>query len=416
MVIQVPKGTKDILPGEIFKWQYIEKIIYDICKTFNFQQIRTPVFEYTELYQRGVGDSTDIVQKEMYTFTDKGGRSITLRPEGTAGVVRSFIENGMSSLPMPVKLFYFITCYRYEKSQKGRYREHNQFGIEMFGASGYKADAEVISLAAAIFAKLEILDKLKLSINSIGCPNCRPEFMRNFKEFMELKKDQLCETCQDRLEKNPMRILDCKSPVCNSLTKGAPIMIDYLCEDCDEHFEGLKNLLKSNGLDFSIDTGIVRGQDYYSKTVFEFVFEEWKTQNVICGGGRYDGLVEICGGSPTPATGFGMGIERMIMCMEDCKVDFPPAPQIDIYIAGINQESESKIIEIVSGLRKAEKSAEYDFVDRSLKNQMRFANKIGARYTTVIGEDELEKGTCSLKDMSSGEVNEIKIDEIAQYC
>jgi histidyl-tRNA synthetase len=240
--------------------------------------------------------------------------------------------------------------------------------------------------------------------------------MRNFKEFMELKKDQLCETCQDRLEKNPMRILDCKSPVCNSLTKGAPIMIDYLCEDCDEHFEGLKNLLKSNGLDFSIDTGIVRGQDYYSKTVFEFVFEEWKTQNVICGGGRYDGLVEICGGSPTPATGFGMGIERMIMCMEDCKVDFPPAPQIDIYIAGINQESESKIIEIVSGLRKAEKSAEYDFVDRSLKNQMRFANKIGARYTTVIGEDELEKGTCSLKDMSSGEVNEIKIDEIAQYC
>ncbi len=416
MAIQVPKGTKDILPSEIYKWQYVEKIINDVCRTYNFKQIRTPVFEYTELFQRGVGDSTDIVQKEMYTFNDKGGRSITLRPEGTAGVVRSFIENGMSSLPMPVKLFYFITCYRYEKAQKGRYREHNQFGIELFGASGYTADMEAISLAVEIFYRLGILDKLKLNINSIGCPKCRPAFMIKFKEYMESKKDDLCETCIERLENNPLRILDCKSPVCNILTKGAPVMIDFLCEECDSHFEGLKSLFKDNGIDFAIDTGIVRGQDYYTRAVYEFVFDEWQTQNTVCGGGRYDGLVELCGGSPTPATGFGMGIERLILCMEDCNVLFPPASSVDVYIVNESKECESEIVKTIFALRKAGKIAEYDLVERNSKNQMRYANKIGARFTTVINKDELDKGICSLKDMNSGEVKEIKISEIAKYC
>lgn len=411
MLTQAPKGTKDILPSEIYKWQYILKVTAELCRNFGYHEIRTPVFEHTELFQRGVGDSTDIVQKEMYTFLDKGGRSITLRPEGTAGAVRSYIEHGMASLPQPVKLYYYITAYRYENVQKGRYREHNQFGVEAFGSPGPSVDIEIISMLDMLFKKLG-LGNIELNINSIGCPVCRSEYIKKFREYIRPKLDGLCNTCHVRYEKNPMRILDCKEDNCKRLIVDAPAVIDYLCDECREHFEGLKAGLENLGIAYSIDTRIVRGQDYYTKTVFEFVSKNVGTQGTICGGGRYDGLIETCGGKPTPGVGFGLGIERLLMEMESQEVVIPQNKGMDLYISTIGNKAKDFAAKLAYQMRNEGISADFDHMDRSLKAQMKYADKIGADYCIVLGDEEIESNKAVLKNMKTGEQKDVSLDSV----
>lgn len=411
MFTQAPKGTRDILPAEVYKWQYVEKTFSRICRSFGYKEIRIPVFEHTELFQRGVGDTTDIVQKEMYTFNDKGGRSITLRPEGTAGVVRSYIENGMASLPQPIKLFYNITAYRYENVQKGRYREFHQFGVEAFGSSGPVADVEIISILSMFFGRLG-LKKTGLNINSIGCPACRTAYNEKLKAYFRPHLSELCENCRDRFERNPLRIIDCKEANCKRFTEGAPMLLENLCEECSTHFEGLKAGLNNLGIEYNVDTGIVRGLDYYTKTVFEFISQNVGTQGTICGGGRYDGLVENCGGSPTPGIGFGLGIERLLMELESQGIQIEEPPVMDIYIATLGEKASNFAQQLVYKLRSYNVGAETDLMNRSLKAQMKYADKKGFSHTIVLGDDEIENGKAVLKDMKTGEQKDVSLDSI----
>lgn len=404
------KGTQDLLPNESYKNQFIEHTALEIAENYGFREIRTPVFEYTELFQRGVGDTTDVVQKEMYTFNDKGGRSITLRPEGTAGAVRSFLEHGLSNEPMPQKLCYLTSCYRYEKPQAGRLREFHQFGVECIGTASPASDAEVISIANDIFNFLGVKG-LKLEINSIGCPECRKEYHKALKEYFSAHIDDLCETCKGRLERNPMRILDCKSPVCSEIAKGAPKVTDYLCDDCREHFQKVQQYLKAMDIKFEINPTIVRGLDYYTRTVFEFVSTEIGAQGTVCGGGRYDGLVEELGGAHTPALGFAMGLERLRLLMENQNLPFPEKEKCSLYICSMGENACLKAAEIVSGLRREGFEAEFDVVGRSLKAQMKYANKIGAKFTVVIGDSELEQGVVTIKNMADGSTQQAKLSE-----
>lgn len=411
MLAKAPKGTRDILPDEVYKWQYLEKVISRICKNFGYKEIRIPVFEHTELFQRGVGDTTDIVQKEMYTFEDKGGRSLTLRPEGTAGVVRSYIENGMASLPQPVKLYYNISAYRYENVQKGRYREFHQFGAEVFGSGSCSVDVEVISMVDLLFKRLG-LTNIELNINSIGCPECRKEYNIKLKEFLKPLLGELCHTCKDRYERNPLRIIDCKEEKCKKLVKNAPALLDNLCSGCKEHFEGLKSGLNNLEIKYNIDKNIVRGLDYYTKTVFEFVSLNVGTQGTICGGGRYDGLVETCGGKPTPGIGFALGIERLLMEMDSQGINIPEPEGIDIYVASLGQEASAFASKLVFQLRSAGINAEGDLTERSLKAQMKQADKLNATFTVVIGEEEIETNKAVLKNMKTGEQKDVSLDSI----
>lgn len=411
MLTQTPKGTKDILPIESHKWQYVESQIAKVCANFGYKEIRTPVFEHTELFQRGVGDTTDIVQKEMYTFLDKGNRSISLRPEGTAGVVRSYIENGMSSLPQPVKLYYIISAYRYEKMAKGRYREFHQFGVETFGSKGPSIDVEIISLIKQLFDSLALKD-VGLNINSIGCPVCRKEYNQKLMDYFRPNLDKLCGLCNNRFERNPLRIIDCKEDKCKTITAGAPAILDNLCEECRVHFEGLKKGLDNLGIVYNVDKNIVRGLDYYTKTVFEFISENVGTQGTICGGGRYDGLVEACGGPSTPAVGFAIGIERLLMEMESQGVYIPPQKEIEIYIATIGEAADTFAEKLVYDLRAKQIPAEKDLLQKSLKAQMKYADKIGAKFTVVLGEDEVNSNKAVLKNMKTGEQSEISLDNI----
>ncbi|HOV25368.1 MAG TPA: histidine--tRNA ligase [Pseudobacteroides sp.] len=411
MLTQTPKGTKDILPIESHKWQYVESQIAKVCANFGYKEIRTPVFEHTELFQRGVGDTTDIVQKEMYTFLDKGNRSISLRPEGTAGVVRSYIENGMSSLPQPVKLYYIISAYRYEKMAKGRYREFHQFGVETFGSKGPSIDVEIISLIKQLFDSLGLKD-VGLNINSIGCPVCRKEYNQKLMDYFRPNLDKLCGLCNNRFERNPLRIIDCKEDKCKTITAGAPAILDNLCEECRVHFEGLKKGLDNLGIVYNVDKNIVRGLDYYTKTVFEFISENVGTQGTICGGGRYDGLVEACGGPSTPAVGFAIGIERLLMEMESQGVYIPPQKEIEIYIATIGEAADTFAEKLVYDLREKQIPAEKDLLQKSLKAQMKYADKIGAKFTVVLGEDEVNSNKAVLKNMKTGEQSEISLDNI----
>ena len=410
MIVKKPKGTHDILPDEIYKWQYIEKKYFDICKRFGYKEIRLPVFEHTELFQRGVGSTTDIVQKEMYTFLDKGNRSITLRPEGTAGVARSFIENGMNVMPQPVKLCYNITAYRYENVQKGRYREFHQLGLEAFGVDNANLDVEVISLLN-LFLKEVGLKKYSLSINSIGCPNCRKAYNEKLREYLATKLDNLCALCKDRYQKNPLRILDCKNEKCNEITKDAPLLADCLCEECNTHFENVKKGLENLGINYTVDKKIVRGLDYYTKTVFEFVSNEIGAQSAVCGGGRYDGLIEECGGKKTPGIGFAVGLERLLLLLESQNVNIEDDNITDLYIASIDNTREY-VEKLVYDLRCNGINVSYDLSDKSLKAQMKYADKIKARYTIVIGENELNTKKCEIKDMITGEKREINLKDI----
>lgn len=405
-MIQRPKGTKDLLPNESYKWQEVERKVKKVLDSYNFKEIRLPVFEHTELFQRGVGETTDVVQKEMYTFDDKGGRSITLRPEGTAGAVRAYLENGMGSMPSPVKLWYNMGMYRYENVQKGRLREFHQIGIELIGSSSYLADVECILVGSQIFKALNIPD-IKLTINSIGCPKCRGEYQKILKEFIGKNLDLYCPTCKGRFDKNPLRILDCKEKKCKELNQGAPKMIDYLCEECKEHFENVKTMLASLGIDYEIDSSIVRGLDYYTKTVFEFI--DKKSGLTVLGGGRYDGLVEELGGPKTPAVGFASGIERIMEMYnsnnEDIKDNVP-----DLYILSSGMEENKFALEISEKLREDNFIIEKDVSERSFKAQMKYANKIEVKYLLVIGENELTNKKAKMKNMKTGEEIEIDLD------
>ena len=414
MVIQKPKGTKDILPNEIYKWQYIEEKVRNVFELAGLKEIRVPVFEHTELFSRGVGETTDVVQKEMYTFNDKGGRSITLRPEGTAGVVRSYIENGMSSLPTPIKLWYNMPMYRYENVQKGRLREFRQIGTEIIGTESYLADVEVISLGAKIFEVLNI-PNVKLNINSIGCPVCREKYQNVLRDFIRPNLDLYCDTCKTRFEKNPLRILDCKEKKCKELNQGAPMILDYLCEECKKHFENVKKLLNDLGILYSIDANIVRGLDYYTKTVFEFVSDD--DGLTVLGGGRYDGLVKEVGGQDTPAVGFAMGVERLLELFNNYNADNVKDRNIDIYVANVGSQANLCATRLVNDLRDKEILAEKDICQKSLKAQFKYADKKGAKFILTIGDNEVNINKAILKNLITGEEVEVKLesDDIIKY-
>lgn len=409
LITKAIKGTKDVLPSESYKNQYIEATCLGVAENFGYKEMRTPVFEHTELFQRGVGDTTDVVQKEMYTFDDKGGRSITLRPEGTAGAARAFLENGLSNEALPQKICYLISCYRYEKPQAGRLREFHQFGIECFGATSPLADAEMISLAKQIFDELGVKD-LHLELNSIGCPECRAEYHKALKEYFSQYKDKLCDTCNDRLERNPMRILDCKSPVCSEIAKGAPVVLDYLCDECREHFQKVKSYLDAANIEYIVNPQIVRGLDYYTKTVFEFVSDAIGSQGTVCGGGRYDGLLEELGGQHTPSLGFAMGLERLQLVMEAQGCNFPEPSRPDLFIVAMGEKATLKAVEIAKDMRDEGFSVVYDLNGRSLRAQMKYADKLGAKFNVVIGDNEVENKVVTLKDMATGESSEINLD------
>ena len=406
LITQAPRGTQDILPEESDRWQYVEGTALAIARNFGFREIRTPVFEHTNLFLRSVGETTDVVQKEMYTFEDKGGRSITLRPEGTAGAARAVLEHGLLNGALPVKVSYITSCYRYEKSQKGRYREFHQFGVECFGAAAPQADAEVISLAMQIVNTLG-LKGMSLHLNSIGCPACRARYAQALRAYFDERREELCETCRGRLERNPMRILDCKSPVCHAIAAGAPVMLDYLCDDCREHFETVKRCLDAVDMAYEVDPHIVRGLDYYTRTVFELVSPQGL---VVVGGGRYDGLIEELGGAPQPGLGFGMGLERLLMVMQEQGCAFPEKPACDVYLVSMGAAAAQRCFAIASQLREGGVTAECDIVGRSLKAQMKYADKLGARYTIVVGDRELETETAQLKDMATGTTEDIRLD------
>ena len=407
------KGTNDILPSNVHKWQFVEGVMLDTARLFGFSEIRIPVFEHTEVFKRSVGDTTDVVQKEMYTFDDKGGRSITLRPELTAGVIRSVLENGLTNGPLPLKVCYIGGCYRYEKPQAGRLREFHQFGVECVGAAAPNADAEVISLAKQILDNIGI-KKISLEINSIGCPECRKNYQNALKEYFKKNLDSLCDTCRDRLERNPMRILDCKSPICKEICKNAPVVIDYLCDECENHFNEVKKHLDSAGIKYTVNPQIVRGLDYYTRTVFEFVSGDIGAQSTVCGGGRYDGLIAQMGGQPTASLGFAMGIERLMMVLESQNAEMPSAPTPDLYIAPMGENASLKATEICSKLRSDGFSVQTDITARGLKAQMKFANKIAAKYTLVLGDDELNNNSAKLKNMQAGDETEVALDNLSE--
>jgi histidyl-tRNA synthetase len=406
-----PRGTQDILPIATPRWQYIENKIREICRLFDFKEIRTPTFEETELFVKETGETTDIVTKEMYTFDDRGGRSLTLRPEGTPGTARAFIEHNLTAELPVAKLYYLGRIFRYERPQAGRYREHNQFGIEMLGSGDPSADAEVISLAWQLLKTLGIND-IELKLNSIGGPEDRPAYRDALRAYAEPFVAKLCPTCQDRYEKNPLRMLDCKVPQCKELLANAPAPVDYLCDDCKMHFETLQRYLNDLGIKYVIDPRLVRGLDYYTRTIFEFQTPHLGAQNTVCGGGRYDNMIENMGGPSTPALGFGMGIERLLLTLEKLGIDIDIDTNPEVFVAALGEPAREVAVKLLFNLRSRGISAETDFIGRSLKSQMKLADKYGAKVVLIIGEDEVNQGVVTFRDMLSKEQRQIPIDKI----
>ncbi len=410
MAIQLVKGTKDIFGAEVRAWQNIENKIRKICDNFGIEEIRTPIFEFTELFIRGVGETTDIVQKEMYTFTDDGDRSLTLRPEGTAGVARAYIEHGMHNNAQPTKLYYISPTFRCENTQAGRQRQFHQFGVEMLGSYSAAQDAEAISVASVLLEEMGITG-VELRINSLGCPQCRSNYNKTLRNFIGSNLEHLCPTCKDRYEKNPLRVLDCKEEACQKIIADAPSVLDCLDEECTSHFEKVKSILDEMKISYTIDPKIVRGLDYYTKTVFEFISDGL----TVCGGGRYDGLIEECGGKPTGAVGFGLGLERLVILLEKQKGALTYAPSKDLYIGSMGEKGLLKAQAITFSLRKQGILAECDTVERSVKAQMKYANKIGVKYSLIIGDSELESGQVELKNMETGEKQEIALSQLESF-
>ena len=409
MEVQAPKGTKDMLPQDAYKWHFVENKFREIAKFYGMREIRTPMFEHTDLFLRGVGDTTDIVQKEMYTFNDKGNRSITLKPEGTSPVVRAFIENRLFNEAQPTKLYYAIPCFRYENVQKGRLRQFHQFGTEVFGSKEPSMDAEVIAFAMEFLKSLG-LKSLSLNINNLGCPNCRPKYNEALKKFLEENYDDLCGLCQSRFEKNPMRILDCKNKNCGEITKNAPIILDYMCEECDSHFAEVKKYLDILNIPYTVDPGIVRGLDYYTKTIFEILNDDF----TVCGGGRYDRLIEQLGGPEMPAVGFGLGIERLLLTLQNEGIEIPNEGLYDLYIGARGEDGKLASFKLANALRTRGIKTEINHMGRSLKAEMKYANKIGAKFTVVLGDDELQTGNAKFKRMSDGEQFEVNLNNIEE--
>ena len=409
MAYQAPKGTRDVTPGESYRWQYVEELIRRTTARYGFKEIRTPVIEHTELFLRSVGDTTDVVQKEMYTFNDKGGRSITLKPEGTAGTVRMFVEHGLFAEAMPLKVYY-LNCpvFRYERPQAGRLREHHQFGVECFGAPEPSADAEVISMAWDIFTAMGARD-LTVKLNSIGCPKCRNRYQAALKAYLSEHREELCEDCQVRLEKNPLRVLDCKVDDCKKINAGAPHTLDYVCDECRAHMDRLRGYLDAVNIPYEMDPMLVRGLDYYTRTVFEIVSGAAGAQGTLCGGGRYDGLVKQIGGPEVAAVGFGLGIERLLLYLDQLGVQIPKPEPVDVLIFGMGDAERQKAFELVNGLRKLGFSADTDHVGRSVKANFKYAGKTEAKYVLVIGENELKTGKGNIKKMTTGEQIEVSL-------
>lgn len=413
MLTKRPRGTNDFLPEDTAKWQYVENMLRELCHQFGYEELRTPIFEETELFLRGVGDTTDIVQKEMYTFEDAGGRSVTLRPENTASAVRAYVENKMFAGAQPTKLFYIGPMFRYERPQAGRFRQFHQFGIECFGASSPAADAEIIVLAWEFYYRLG-LKNLELNVNSVGCPDCRPVYRKALQDFLRPNLDKLCGTCQERFEKNPLRILDCKNPECQHHLVGAPTTIDALCDDCREHFNAVLRHLDAVGIPYKINEKLVRGLDYYTNTAFEILLSDIGAQSAVCGGGRYNRLVEEIGGKPTPGVGFALGMERVFNALQAQGIELPIKPKIDVFVAALGAEASDVSFRLVTEMRRLGLAAEHDMMGRSLKAQFKYADKFNAAYTLVVGGDELARGTVQLRDMQGSEQQEIPLDKAAE--
>ncbi|MDR2713172.1 MAG: histidine--tRNA ligase [Clostridiales bacterium] len=399
MTIKRPRGTNDFLPGETVRWQDLENKLHRLCRQYGFEEIRTPIFEETELFARGVGNTSDIVQKEMYVFQDMGGRSLALRPEGTASVARAYLENKMQALNQPVKLYYLGPMFRSERPQAGRYHQFHQFGLEIFGSNSYLADAEVICFAWDFYTSLG-LSELDLHLNSVGCPKCRPLYRQSLQEFLAPQKEQLCTTCRERFERNPLRILDCKSPICRELSVGAPVMLDQVCPECEEHFRKVRKTIDEAGIPYILDDRLVRGLDYYTKTAFEIQIKGIGAQSAVCGGGRYDGLIEEFGGPAIPGVGFALGLERIFLALESQGIGFEKEPQLDIFIATMGEAACGKAFTLAQELRQKNLSVQQDLLGKSLKSQLKSADKQGARFVIIIGEDELQSGLYQVRDMA----------------
>ncbi|MDR5658073.1 histidine--tRNA ligase [Serpentinicella sp. ANB-PHB4] len=411
MITKAPRGTHDVLPSDVYKWNYIENIAKSVAEKYGFKEMRTPVFEHTELFERGIGETTDVVEKEMYTFEDKGKRSITLKPEGTASVVRTFIEHKLYADSQPTKLFYITPVFRYEKPQAGRYREHHQFGVEVFGASNPSIDAEVINLAMTIYQSLGI-KQLELRINNIGCPICREAYHKELKNYLSEKVNNLCTTCLSRYDRNPMRIIDCKVDKCQEQLTEVPLMIDHICDECHDHFNELKKYLEALEINYTVDPKIVRGLDYYTKTAFEIITEEAGKKGTLCGGGRYDKLVEDCGGPKTPGVGFGMGLERALLSLENQQIDIPKPKNTDAFIVTMGESASLVGFKLLKMMRDQSIKADQNHVTRSVKAQFKYADKLSATYTIVIGDEEVNNNVVLLKNMLTGEQEQVSYDDV----
>lgn len=413
-MINIPKGTKDVLPSDSYKWQYVESMARKAAHLYGFREIRTPAFEHTELFTRSIGDDTDVVKKEMYTFLDKGNRSITLKPEGTSPVARSFVENALDALSLPLKMYYITPVFRYENPQAGRLREHHQFGVELYGGDNAALDYEVISLAHTFLSSVGVTG-LVLNLNSIGCEKCRGKYNEALKAYLAGKLDEMCPTCRERFEHNPLRILDCKVEGCKKIVEGAPRILDYICDDCKAHMTELESLLKRGGIEYVINPNIVRGLDYYTKTVFEFVTTALGSQGTVCGGGRYNHLVESVGGKPTPCVGFGLGLERLLMLLDSIGVNIENDDRPDIFVISQNQVLTDKCRDVVMMLRKNGIAADTDNTGRSLKAQFRYADKLAAKYVVVIGDTEASTGVVTVKKLADGTSEQTTIDNLVNY-
>ncbi|NLG86461.1 MAG: histidine--tRNA ligase [Firmicutes bacterium] len=411
MLTTAPRGTRDILPEEAAKWQYVEEVIRDCCRLYGYGEIRPPLFEHTELFQRSVGEATDIVEKEMYTFIDRGGRSITLRPEATASTVRAYLEHNLHAGPQPVKLYYMGPMFRYDRPQAGRYRQFSQFGVEAIGAQDPSVDAEVITLVLDLCTRLGLKD-LVVELNSIGCPKCRQEYRQALLEYLSEHKNKLCKTCLSRIERNPLRVLDCKEEGCRALTAAAPQMLEYLCSECAEHFKTLQQCLHAVGAKYELNPALVRGLDYYTKTVFEVTWSGLGAQTAICGGGRYDGLVQECGGPPTPGVGFAMGLDRLLIALEQMGISIPTVNKPTVYVAALTNADNKDAFALLTILRRAGIAADKDYRQASLRAQLKAANRSGAKWTVIVGGEEKKRGAVVIRDMETGEQTEVPQDQL----